>query len=52
MALVREWGRIGLWGRRRLDLHSDTASAAEALDVWLARKARRGYRVGVSHCLS
>jgi len=42
MALVREWGRIGSWGRRRLDLHSDTASAAEALDVWLARKARRG----------
>ncbi len=44
-ALVREWGRIGTSGRRRLDLHSDLASAAEALDAWLARKARRGYRI-------
>jgi predicted DNA-binding WGR domain protein len=45
MALVREWGRIGASGRRRLDLHSDLASAAEALDAWLARKGRRGYRI-------
>ena len=45
MALVREWGRIGSSGRRRLDLHSDKMSAGEALDLWLARKIRRGYRV-------
>ena len=45
MALVREWGRMGTSGRRRLDLHSDLASAAEALEVWLARKARRGYQI-------
>ena len=44
-ALVREWGRIGCLGRRRLDLHADPAIAAEALDAWLGRKARRGYRV-------
>jgi predicted DNA-binding WGR domain protein len=51
-ALVREWGRIGSLGRRRLDLHADTAAAAEALDVWLERKARRGYRVRASRLLS
>ena len=45
MALAREWGRIGSSGRRRLDLHADKISAAEALDHWLARKIRRGYRV-------
>lgn len=43
VALVREWGRIGTRGRRRLDLYADRAAAAEALDVWLARKMRRGY---------
>ena len=45
VALVREWGRLGCRGRRRLDLHADGRSAAEALEVWLDRKARRGYRV-------
>ena len=44
-ALVREWGRIGSKGRRRLDLHCDPDAAAEALDIWLARKKRRGYQV-------
>ena len=52
VALVREWGRIGSWGRRRLDLHPNRTAAAESLDAWLARKARRGYRVRVSHFLS
>lgn len=47
-ALVREWGRIGTSGRRRLDLHADPTAAAEALDVWLMRKARRGYRLRAS----
>lgn len=42
-ALIRESGRIGTHGRRRLDLHPDQAAAAEALDVWLTRKSRRGY---------
>ncbi len=44
-ALVREWGRIGTCGRRRLDLHPDLVAAAEALDVWLSRKSRRGYQL-------
>ena len=43
-ALVREWGRIGTWGRRRLDLYAAAEASAEALDAWLARKERRGYR--------
>lgn len=43
-ALIREWGRIGKQGRRRLDLHADPTAAAEALEVWLKRKCRRGYR--------
>lgn len=52
VALAREWGRIGTLGRRRLDLHADIASAGEALDVWLARKSRRGYRIRASRLLS
>ena len=43
-ALVREWGRIGSPGRRRLDLYADSGKAGEALDMWLARKTRRGYQ--------
>ncbi len=52
MALVREWGRIGSSGRRRLDLYSALASTAEALDVWLTRKARREYQVRASRLQS
>ena len=44
-ALIREWGRIGAQGRRRLDLHVDQVAAAEALDVWLRRKSQRGYKL-------
>ncbi len=43
-ALVREWGRIGTAGRRRLDLFKRRAQASEALELWLGRKVRRGYR--------
>lgn len=45
VALVREWGRRGCFGRRRLDLYGDQETAAEALQDWLLRKTRRGYRV-------
>lgn len=44
-ALVREWGRVGSLGRRRIDLHANPDAAAETLEVWLDRKRRRGYRV-------
>jgi predicted DNA-binding WGR domain protein len=43
-ALVREWGRIGSWGRRRLDLYADAKASGEALETWLRRKERRSYR--------
>jgi predicted DNA-binding WGR domain protein len=44
-ALVREWGRLGSRGRRRLDLFASFEGAADSLDAWLARKRRRGYRL-------
>lgn len=44
-ALVREWGRWGRPGRRRLDLFADVEAAGEALEDWLRKKTRRGYRV-------
>jgi predicted DNA-binding WGR domain protein len=43
-ALVREWGRLGTRGRRRLDLYQARAQAREALESWFGRKLRRGYR--------
>ena len=43
VALVREWGRIGTMGRRRLDLYADAAQAREALRRLAASKFRRGY---------
>ena len=42
-ALVREWGRLGQRGRRRMDLFAGRVQAVEALEAWLARKTRRGY---------
>lgn len=44
-ALVREWGRWGCRGHRRLDLYGSRDIAAEALEDWLRRKAKRGYRI-------
>ncbi|MFB6452719.1 WGR domain-containing protein [Bradyrhizobium tunisiense] len=42
-ALVREWGRLGHRGRRRMDLFAGRVQAVEALEAWLVRKRRRGY---------
>jgi predicted DNA-binding WGR domain protein len=41
--LIREWGRIGRPGQRRVELYENQACAAEALETWLHRKRRRGY---------
>jgi predicted DNA-binding WGR domain protein len=41
--LVREWGRIGLPGQRRIELYESQSHAVEALEMWLWRKRRRGY---------
>jgi predicted DNA-binding WGR domain protein len=42
-AVVREWGRLGTAGRRRIDLYESAGHPHMALDAWLARKTRRGY---------
>ena len=43
-SLVREWGRIGHNGRRIIEIHGSDRDAVQALDTWLERKLRRGYR--------
>jgi predicted DNA-binding WGR domain protein len=42
--LVRQWGRIGTQGRRRLDPYPDPGAAINALAHLLRAKRRRGYR--------
>ena len=41
--LIREWGRIGRPGQRRVELYENQSRAVEALETWLQRKQRRGY---------
>ena len=41
--LIREWGRIGWPGQRRIELYENRSCAMEALEIWLQRKRRRGY---------
>ena len=43
--LVREWGRIGQPGRRRIEIHENEGRAVTSLERWLTRKRRRGYRI-------
>jgi predicted DNA-binding WGR domain protein len=42
--LVRQWGRIGTEGHRRLDPYPDPGAALNALAVLLRAKRRRGYQ--------
>jgi len=42
-ALIREWGRVGTAGRRKIELHESEHDAMEALETWLRRKQRRGH---------
>ena len=42
--LLRQWGRIGTEGRRRLDPHADPGAAINALARLSGRKRRRGYQ--------
>ena len=41
--LIREWGRIGRPGQRKIELYESRSGAVEALETWLQRKRRRGY---------
>jgi predicted DNA-binding WGR domain protein len=45
--LIREWGRLGRLGQRRVELYEKRSSAVEALETWLQRKRRRGYLLQV-----
>jgi predicted DNA-binding WGR domain protein len=45
VSLVREWGRIGKRGGRRVELHPSHFAARTSLEAWLLRKARRGYQL-------
>jgi hypothetical protein len=47
VAAYAEPHELGPGARRCVDLHADVEMAAEALDIWLARKTRRGYRIEV-----
>lgn len=44
VVVVREWGRIGNVGRRRLDLYADLGAGVAAWRDLLKAKERRGYR--------
>ena len=41
--LLRERGRIGTAGQRKIELHDSKETALEALEMWLRRKQSRGY---------
>jgi predicted DNA-binding WGR domain protein len=41
--LLRERGRIGTAGQRKIELHDSEGNAMEVLEMWLRRKQRRGY---------
>jgi predicted DNA-binding WGR domain protein len=41
LTLIREWGRIGRRGQRRVEIHDNWMMAAEELDTWLRRKVQR-----------
>jgi predicted DNA-binding WGR domain protein len=42
VTLIREWGRLGRRGQRRVELYESWSCAMEALETWLQRKRRRG----------
>ena len=44
-SLIREWGRIGRPGQKRIELYETQSKAVEALETWLMRKCRRGYEL-------
>jgi predicted DNA-binding WGR domain protein len=44
VVLVRRWGRLGTFGKVRLDEYSDEGRALQTLMAIEARKKRKGYR--------
>ncbi|MGO4574146.1 WGR domain-containing protein [Microvirga sp. 2TAF3] len=49
LALIREWGRIGTAGQRKVELYENEESAAVSFQKWLLRKQRRGYRIRLTY---
>ena len=43
VSVVREWGRFGSSGRRRIDLYEGEAQARDAYTQLSRQKLRRGY---------
>ncbi|MBF9235694.1 WGR domain-containing protein [Microvirga alba] len=44
-AFIREWGRIGRPGQRRVEFLDSPTLAMEELDTWIKRKCRKGYSI-------
>ena len=42
--LIREWGRIGMSGKVRIDHHPDEGRAVDALIELMSLKRKRGYQ--------
>ena len=42
--LFKEWGRIGMAGRQRIEPFADAGQAVDALAAHLRTKLRRGYQ--------
>jgi predicted DNA-binding WGR domain protein len=42
-ARIREWGRAGTSGHRKIELYESEGRTVEALETWLRRKQMRGY---------
>jgi predicted DNA-binding WGR domain protein len=42
-SLVRNWGRIGTWGRHKIELFEDEAAAESAMVRLAGIKSARGY---------
>lgn len=44
-SLVRQWGRIGTWGRQAISCFETRKEAKRALERFASNKCRRGYAV-------
>jgi predicted DNA-binding WGR domain protein len=47
-SLVRNWGRIGTRGQRKIELFENSIEARGAMGQLAIRKARRGYQTAKS----
>ena len=45
VSLLREWGRIGIQGRKRIEMFEDAGRAADAMVALYRAKQKRGYQL-------